>query len=48
MSGVDYNSTSLDYSVSDSKNSVDLKIDHSYPMEVDANVFDRNSSTINH
>ena len=48
MSGVDYNSTNLDYSVSDSKNSVDLKIDHSYPMEVDANVFDRNSSTINH
>ena len=42
MSGADHNSNSLDYSVSDSKDSLDFRINHSCPMEIDAHV------TINH
>ena len=46
MPGVDHNSSSLNYSVSDTKGSVDFRIDHNYPMKVDANVNDRISCTI--
>ena len=46
MPGVDHNSSSLNYSVSDTKDSVDFRIDHNYPMKVDANVNDRLSCTI--
>ena len=46
MPGVDQNSSSLNCSVSDTKDSVDFRIDHSYRMKVDANVNDRISCTI--
>ena len=46
MPGVDHNSSSLNCSVSDTKDSVDFRIDHSYRMKVDANVNDRISCTI--
>ena len=48
MSGVDDNSNSLDDSVPDSKTSVDFRIDHSWQMEVDANVNDHTFCIINH
>ena len=56
MSGVDHNSSSPEYSVSDSKDSVDFdskysvhyKIDHNCPMEVDANINGHTSNAINH
>ena len=46
MPGVDHNSSSLNYSVSDTNDSVDFRIDHNYSMKVDANVNDRLSCTI--
>ena len=46
VSGVDHNFNSLDYSVSDSQGSVDISIDHSYPMKVDANVNDHTSCIV--
>ena len=48
LSGVDHNFNSSDYSVSDSKASVDLRTNHSCPMEVDANVSNHTSCAFNH
>lgn len=46
MPGVDHNSNSSDYSVSDSKGSVDFKTDQSCPMKVDVSVNKYTSCTI--
>lgn len=48
VSGVDHNFNSLDYSISDSQGSVDIRIDHSCPMKVHANVNDHTSCMVNH
>ena len=48
ISDIDCNVNSLNYSVSDSKNSADFKIDHKCPMEIGANVDNYTSCTINH
>ena len=47
MSCVDHNSSSLEYSVSDNKDYTDFKINHSCPMEVDANINDHTSCPVN-
>ena len=47
MSGVDHSSNNLDYSVSNSKDSVDFRIYRSCPVEADANTNDYTSCTIN-
>lgn len=46
MPGVDHNSNSSDYSVSDSNGSVDFKTDQSCPMKVDVSVNKYTSCTI--
>lgn len=47
ISGIDRNSDISNYSVSDSVGSVYFRIDNSCPMEIDANVNDHTSCTIN-
>ena len=46
LANVDHNSNNLYHSVSDSKDSVDFRIDHSCPVH--ANTNDHTSCTINH
>ena len=48
IAGFDHDSNSLYYFISDSKGSLDLRIDRNCPMQVDANVNSHISCTINH